>query len=118
MYRMLWRSYQVTEQFDIVTCGGWDFMTTRRKRAPWLSWLQRPTVTVWYATSEGREFETHWGSHFCSLDLDVWVGDIERVKLETWANYFSSQFFAFFLGRQVLEFDRASRTACRSGAVW
>ena len=32
--------------------------------APWLSWLQRPTVT--YGTSEGREFEPHWGStSFC-----------------------------------------------------
>ena len=30
--------------------------------APWLSWLQRPTVT--HHTSEGREFEPHWGSHF------------------------------------------------------
>ena len=30
--------------------------------APWLSWLQRPTVTNWQ--SEGREFEPHWGSIF------------------------------------------------------
>jgi hypothetical protein len=29
--------------------------------APWLSWLQRPTVK-YYGASEGREFEPHWGS--------------------------------------------------------
>ena len=28
--------------------------------APWLSWLQRPTVSS--KQSEGREFEPHWGS--------------------------------------------------------
>ena len=32
--------------------------------APWLSWLQRPTVSFASASkqSEGREFEPHWGS--------------------------------------------------------
>ncbi len=29
--------------------------------APWLSWSQRPTVTI--KQSEGREFEPHWGSN-------------------------------------------------------
>jgi hypothetical protein len=38
--------------------------------APWLSWLQRPTVKyelffTW--SSEGREFEPHWGSYFAYL---------------------------------------------------
>ena len=35
--------------------------------APWLSWLQRPTVTS--RQSEGREFEPHRGSSilFCNF---------------------------------------------------
>ena len=34
--------------------------------APWLSWLQRPTVMA----SEGREFEPHWGR--CPFKEDHW----------------------------------------------
>ena len=37
-------------------------MASAFSSAPWLSWLQRPTVTP--MTSEGREFEPHWGSSF------------------------------------------------------
>ena len=32
--------------------------------APWLSWLQRPTVRLRnHPQSEGREFEPHWGRY-------------------------------------------------------
>ena len=34
--------------------------------APWLSWLQRPTVTI--KQSEGREFEPHGGSILLSVE--------------------------------------------------
>ena len=47
---------------QIIIAHGWTLI-----RAPWLSWLQRPTVIP--LASEGREFEPHWGSLFLSLFL-------------------------------------------------
>ena len=40
--------------------------------APWLSWLQRPTVILYQESqSEGREFEPHWGSLFLRIFFPV-----------------------------------------------
>ena len=40
--------------------------------APWLSWLQRPTVILYQESlSEGREFEPHWGSLFLRIFFSV-----------------------------------------------
>ena len=42
--------------------------------APWLSWLQRPTVRLRnHPQSEGREFEPHWGRAFLYLRPDIQV---------------------------------------------
>ena len=40
--------------------------------APWLSWLQRPTVKR-IVQSEGREFEPHWGRVFTHACANLYI---------------------------------------------
>ena len=67
----------------VLTCKLYNKYTYKipAVNAPWLSWLQRPTVTVLrkcesaseYRESEGREFEPHWGSVWQRSVFFIWI---------------------------------------------
>ena len=55
--------------------------------APWLSWLQRPTVRLRnHPQSEGREFEPHWGRCilFCLPSPHVFEHDYFYLVTPLW----------------------------------
>ena len=64
--------------------------------APWLSWLQRPTVkrTV---QSEGREFEPHWGRVFTHACANLLFWDQQRGLIHLGGNNVHSQRFGLFV---------------------